>query len=112
MKRLILIFLFLIPTILYSQDVDSVYYNTVIHFDGINRTEISADGEWIGGEMVIVHRFGGEEVVYECYKTLGHNYYTKNDLGEPIRITVMQSGNVILRNEEHTECYTEYRRRE
>jgi hypothetical protein len=110
MKWLIPIFLFLIPTSLYSQEADSVSYNTVIHFDGANRTEIFIDGEWIGTETLITHRFSGEEMVYECYKKIGHNYYIKNDLGESIRITVMSSGNVILRNEEHSECYTVYRR--
>jgi hypothetical protein len=112
MKRLIGIFFLLISSILHSQSVDSVYYSHVIRFDGINRTEISIKGEWIGGESFITHRFNGEEISYECYKKIGHNYYIKDDIGESIRVTIMPSGNVILRNEEHTECYTVYRRTE
>lgn len=112
MKRLILIFFLLSPVFLYSQAKDSVYYEMVIHFDGLNRTEIFLKGQWVGGESSITHRFGGDEIVYECYKKLGHNYYIRNDIGESVRITIMPSGNVILRNEEHTECYTVYRRTE
>ncbi len=110
MKRLLLIFLFLAPSILYSQQVDSAYYDMVIHFDGQNREEKLVRGEWIGKDTTITHKFGMEIVTYECYKKIGHNYFTRNNLGESIRITVMPSGNVIFRNEEHTESYTVYKR--
>ena len=97
MKNIFSLVLFLSLSVCAISQSDTVFYNTVIDFDGQKKRFDKWPGYWTYSDSIVIHNIDGTALVYPVIKVDLTNVLYKNDWDEPVIITIDESTSGILR---------------